>query len=45
MAASGKDRAASIRAVSYRRVSSSDQLGGTSPETQLALLRRWYAEL
>jgi DNA invertase Pin-like site-specific DNA recombinase len=28
--------AAVIRAVSYRRVSSFDQLGGTSPETQLA---------
>jgi site-specific DNA recombinase len=44
MATSGKDRAASIRAVSYRRVSSSDQLGGTSPETQLtrseALIRQ-----
>jgi DNA invertase Pin-like site-specific DNA recombinase len=36
MATSGKVPAASIRAVSYRRVSSSDQLGGTSPETQLA---------
>jgi DNA invertase Pin-like site-specific DNA recombinase len=36
MATSGTVRAASIRAVSYRRVSSFDQLGGTSPETQLA---------
>ncbi len=28
--------AAPLRAVTYRRVSSADQLGGTSPETQLA---------
>src|SRR5215218_6050012 len=36
MATSSTAHAAVIRAVSYRRVSSFDQLGGTSPETQLA---------
>lgn len=36
MATSSIAHAAVIRAVSYRRVSSFDQLGGTSPETQLA---------
>jgi site-specific DNA recombinase len=36
MTTSGPLRAAAFRAVTYRRVSSFDQLGGTSPETQLA---------
>src|SRR5438034_412 len=35
MATPGTVRAAVIRAVTYRRVSTFGQLGGTSPETQL----------